>query len=186
MVRSLEKWLGRSLLTSELDDELVNGWVVTMSSNGLAKVTAKTRRGRLLTLWRAAHRAGYCEAAPGEIRTTKVPFKAPVAWSIEEVRKLLGVAESMRWPSMRSSVSRGEFFGLAIRLAWDTALHFRDLERLKKAVFDLERTATVTQSKTGRWHTVRIHKSTYVLMKKLVPDDARALPRTIESSNFHH
>ncbi len=186
VVRSFEKWAGRTVHASEFEDDFVNDWVIAMTSNGLAKITAKTRRGRLLTLWRAAHRMGHCETTPGEIRTVKVPFKAPVAWSVEDVRKILDVAESLRWPFRCSNVCRGQFFGLAIRLAWDTALRFCDLTRLEKNEFDAEGVATITQSKTGRWHVVRIHESTRELMMRFVPDDDRALAWTIEYSNFEH
>ena len=186
-VRALEKWAGRTVYASDLADEFVNNWVIAMTSNGLAKATAKSRRGRLLALWRAGHRSGCCKMLPGEIRTVKVPFKVPVAWSVDEVRRLLSsVAASLRRRFHHSDVIRGDFFGMAIRLAWDTGLRWRDLTRLKKNDFDEHETATITQSKTGRWHTVRIHESTHELMMQFIPDDDRALPWTIEYSNFEH
>ena len=158
--QAMERWAKRPLLVRELTDELFNCWIKAMAEGHLAPNTVSGRRKHLLALCRAAHRSGLCPVKPDVIRRVKVPFRAPVAWTVEEVRRIVHQTHHIRGWFPWSGVCRADWWNAAIRAEWDTALRTCDLLKISKTDIDEHGVCAVTQQKTGYWFCVRVHPGT--------------------------
>jgi len=112
-----------------------------------------------------------------------VPWVPPTAWTYEQVQQLLERAESLddyypadRWlANERDRMRRASFWGLVIRLAWDTGLRGCDLLELRPRSLTSRRTIELIQSKTGRWHMTMVHEETRDKILASFPPDRRTI-----------
>ena len=111
--------------------------------------TVRNFRSALLSLWRGAVEAGYLESPPTRIRQIKVPAKAPRAWTLPELQKVLAIAGNLRGKVNGSSILRRNFWRAFILVAYFSGLRFADLRSLRWENISSRGTITVTMEKTG-------------------------------------
>ena len=177
-------WSGEPVRTGELCDGLLNDYLTHSENRDLAPDTLRTHRRVLLTLWHHANRHGYAPERAKEIRLMPLIRRPPQAWSFEEVQRLLGVSEHLLgyYPDERHhfmyrehvQLPRAVVMGLAIRIAWDTALRQGDIfESLTQADFGADGTGSVIQRKTKRWHYIKIHPETLHAIRSSYPPERK-------------
>lgn len=184
-VKSIESWSGRGMQTSDLKPEVFNNWLRDLSEKDLSPSTVACRRRHLLALWRAAAESGKAEEPPRRLRKAKVPWIAPRAWTVDEVRAILATCSTLK-RNRPGQMPRGEWWSLAVRIAWETALRSGDLMRLRADAFDRTGLGVVTQSKTSRPVVVRLSESTLGLLQKSLQNHPRklALPWGASKESF--
>jgi len=130
-VRALDRWHGNQVLLSELTDELLNRWLLSMEDE-LAPKSIRRRRGDVLALWRHAEFVGAVEGKPERIRKVKVPKQIPDCFSMNELVALLAACESFG-EYLPNGIKLGAYLFAFINTAYDSALRFADLMRERKS-----------------------------------------------------
>ena len=167
-----ERWAGRPVLLTELDELFVSTWLRDYASTVNPK-TARTKLNQLLALWRAAADEYLCDPPRRRVRVARVPWVPREAWTVDEVRTLLSAAADL--PRLHPcGLRRSEWWPLAIRLAWDTALRWGDLVTLRAADISGD-LFCVCQRKTGRPKGGRLNPSTVAAIEASL----RACPREV-------
>lgn len=87
--------LGHEPTTADLTSRITNLWIISLASQ-LAKGTISSYRGRLLTLWRYAHRLELVQEWPSRVRKVKVPRGQCDSWTDCEVAALIAEASKIR------------------------------------------------------------------------------------------
>jgi integrase len=198
-INCLDEWSGEPLRVSELGDTLINCWLKHLETKGLAPATIRSRRTHILSLWYAAFKGGLCPSRPTDVRIAPVPYNPPRAWRWEEVQKLLDTTEKLKgsYPGERwvlpqekryrrargcASVTASVYWGLFIRLAWDTAIRQGDLFKLQLSNFNKDGHGEIVQRKTRMWHFVRVHPETMQFILQSFPPSREFIMPTWHAS----
>ena len=121
--RLFDAWAGHAVRLDELDERSLSLFLAHYSASGVSPSTVRAKRVQLLSLWRAASDEGFCDLPTKRIRPAKVPWRAPVAWTMDEVVQLLAACDTL--PRLHScGLRRSEWFSLAIRVGWDLGLRW--------------------------------------------------------------
>ena len=151
VVHLIDRWHGAPLRLDELDATLVSQWLADYGQT-VAPQTARSKRQMLLSLWRAAVDDGLVDPVTlmRRVRRVRVPHRAPVAWTLDEVQRLLAACEHL--PRVhKCGLRRSEWWALAIRVAYDTGLRWEDqMFRLRVDQITPEGFLAWVQHKTGR------------------------------------
>ena len=158
--RLFDAWAGHAVRLDELDERSLSLFLAHYAASGVSPSTVRAKRVQLLSLWRAASDEGFCDLPTRRIRPAKVPFKAPVAWTMAEVVQLLAACDTL--PRLHScGLRRSEWFSLAIRVGWDLGLRWADqVYRLRVDMIGVNGVVAFTQHKTGRLVIGRLSEST--------------------------
>lgn len=158
----LEEWAGPVRLI-DLDELLVSAWLRFYAESN-RPATVRSKRNQILALWRAAADERLCDPPTRRVRTARVPWSPPTAWTAAEVRDLLAAAGRLkRWHPC--GLRRSEWWQLAIRIAWDTGLRWGDLVRLTPGDIHGE-AVVILQRKTRRPHIARLRPATLTAIRE--------------------
>lgn len=169
-----ERWAGGPVRLSELDEASVSAWLRDYSRTA-APATVRSKKTAVLVLWRAAADEGLCEEPRARrVRRVRVPQMPVVAWTKEEVERLLvTTARLPRWH--RCGLRRSEWWALAVRVAWDTGFRWGDLVTLPVAAVAPDGFVSWSQSKTRKVVAVRLSPSTMEALRASLERVPRAL-----------
>jgi integrase len=117
-VRQYSKWLGREATLGDLQQVPVLGFLRAQMGL-LAPATINSKRQALLSLWRAAAEEGLL-AWPPKIPKLREPERLPVAWTLDQVSRLLQTARAL--PGIWYGVPRGLAWEICLLLIWDTGV----------------------------------------------------------------
>jgi len=165
-VSMFEAWNGGSVLLRELTESLASRWLAdyeTSATNTGKPPSPKTIRGKrtgILVVWKYAWNGEYVAECPkpDRIRKVKVPRKAPVAWTLDEVKAILTACDDVSGHCGRTGMKWAPFWRAFVLTAFDSALRLGDLLSLR---FDqISSEFPVTQTKTGDVHTVLLSDPT--------------------------
>ena len=157
-VRSFERWSGGPVPLDGLEEHRVSEWLRDLSATR-APSTVRAKRVQVLALWRAAADDGLCRGPTKRVRSPRVPWIQPVAFTHDEACRLLRATEGLRrWHPC--GLRRSEWWGLAVRVAWDTGLRWGDLVSLEAEQIGPGGLVVRPQRKTGRPYIGRISPST--------------------------
>jgi integrase len=166
VVRLVDRWAGRQVRLDELDSQLVSAWLADYGKT-VQPNTARSKRQMILSLWRSAVDDGLADpvALMRRVRQVRVPWKAPVAWTHDEVERLLVACRSLpRWH--RCGLRRSEWWALAIRIAYDSGLRWEDqVKRLRVDQITEDGLVAWGQSKTGRVVVCRLSMETMACLR---------------------
>ena len=164
--RSLERFHGRTLLVSELTDELILPWLLARSRE-VSKRSLKRERGDLLTLWRWAtkHRDAtgrrYCETPPIDIPTIKVPLRNPVAWRVEELRAMLASCRRLKGQMRKTGISKADWWSSFLLFLYWTGARLTAALSVRSSDVDLDGgwvRLDAESSKTNHEQILRLHE----------------------------
>lgn len=183
-VKGLDKHLGRSATVADLAPDVLNGLLKEMRDDGRSSATIKNRRANLLTLWRSARRMKLIATRPRGVRRIKLVRQAPVAWTQEEVNRLLASAGTLRGRVRGTGLPAAKWWCAYIRTAWDTGLRRCDLFALQPEHVR-EGWVTLVQQKTGQVIHCALHPSTLAAIRDLGATDG-LLPWRGMSAFYRH
>jgi len=155
-----------------LTDDHLNQWAKQLKREGKNPKTIKMRLSTVKSVWRDAFMAGECQTEPRRVVKIKCPRSMPVAWTHEELRRLLDAAATVPLWFKRTGIRKAAFWRAFILVAYDSALRLNDLESLRREQIQTGGRIIITQHKTGTLHSVRLRPETLAAIKQLEPWDA--------------
>lgn len=143
------EFIGHDATTADLAREPVNRWIAWMLERYSPKTTREFR-GDLLSVWRFASDRDLCPY-PARIRVVHLPRPIPVAWTLDEVRRLVAACVGVR---------HGEYLALLWMVAYETGLRRGDLLKLNARDIAEDGTIRTVQHKTDVGHACRLSHAT--------------------------
>jgi len=139
-IRLYSRFLGRQALLSDLTKLPLLGFVRSVAERTSAR-TANNRRCGLLVLWNSAADSGLIPPPPRRLPKCREPERMPIAWTLDELNRILAACEAERgvWDGMKVS----DAWRVAITVCWDTACRRGELLAALLTDVDLGR---------GQWH----------------------------------
>lgn len=129
VLRRFCRFVGQSVLLTDLTDELVTGFMQWMLDDGYSRPTVNGSRSAILAVWRFAYRKKLVDKAPF-VDKLKEHKRLPVAWSIGELERLLSACAAT--PGMVANVPAADYWPAIVLVMYDTGLR-------KGAVLSIER-----------------------------------------------
>lgn len=131
LARTLRKAGSVGLLSvADLAPPLVNKFLASLSSR--SSVTRANIRRELLTLWRYAFEERLTEEPPLRVMKIKARGKAPQAWSMDELGRMLDCAESDKtFIGGMVDMRICEYLPAWILIAYDSGIRFADVHSLR-------------------------------------------------------
>lgn len=127
---NFKRFVGREPLLSDLDDDLVTGFMSWHIDEGNSADTANKEGGQILAIWRFACRKNYLTRWP-DVEMLRTPKRIPQAWLMPEMTKLFeaaaeeqgiigGFMASVWWRALLAVIFfTGERIGAVRDLTWD-------------------------------------------------------------------
>jgi len=143
------EFIGHDCTTADLSSEPINRWIAWMLERYAPK-SARGFRGDLLSLWRFAADRDLCPY-PARIRVVHLPRPIPVAWTLDEVRRLVAACVGQR---------HGDYLSLLWTVAYETGLRRGDLLSLDVSQIAPDGTIRAMQHKTDIGHACRLSLDT--------------------------
>ena len=132
------------VLLDQLSDDLIEKLLGYLAKRGAAAYSCKRVRATLLAIWRMAARKRdpatrkpFVDEAPLDIERVKVPKILPEAFSVEEISRLLAVAETAE-ETVCGIPSKHFWYSFVLAL-YDTGFRVSALLQLRTTDLDLER-----------------------------------------------
>lgn len=155
-VRCYSSFLGRPADRPDLIEAVVNRWLVFLGDTK-APETVKGRKAGITAVWNWLAEQGELRGYDvNRLRKIKTTPKAPVAWSVENVRALLAGAADVRG-SLACGLPGRDFLAAWVWLAFESGIRPSDARLLR--VDQLDQVITIVQHKTGKQHTFRLSEA---------------------------
>lgn len=174
-VRLLERFAGRPVHLSEMNDDLLNSFLQHLKDIGRSSHTRRTKRAGILCLWRAAADDGYCQP-PRKVRTIKHAGRVIRAYGVDDMRALLVAARALPGAFTRTGIARAAWWESLLRCYWDTALRLSDLLRVERDWIAGDGTIELAQHKTGHLHRAQVSDTTRAAIEAVL---AQGPPRSL-------
>lgn len=162
VVGVLDGQLGRTVDLDELRPEMLSDHLLWLQTQGRSLATVRSRRTKLLVLWRAAYRDGYTNNRPDpdRVRKVRVPAPNPQGLSHEQTAMLVEYCQTHMRRRMRLvSVPAGDYLAALFLYLWATGCRIGDALAVRYDMLDGD-TVTWRQSKTGTWCRARLSPAT--------------------------
>ena len=143
------EFIGHAAETADLARDPVNHWIGWMLERYSPK-TAREFRGDLLAVWRYAADRDLCQY-PARIRVVHLSRPIPVAWTLDEVRRMLSICPL---------VKHGDYLALLLTVAYETGLRRGDLLSLDARQIAPDGTVRSLQHKTSIGHACQLRADT--------------------------
>ena len=175
-----ERWAGAAVRLDQLDERSVSEWLRFLAETR-APATVRSKRVAILALWRAAADEDLCDSPTRRIRSVRVAHEPVDCWTLEEVRAICGACKRLT-RSHPCGLRRADWWELAIRVAWDTALRRGDQICLRVDAVEPNGRAVIVQHKTRRQIPIRLERETLGLLRRSIAIAPRALVTPWEAS----
>lgn len=162
-LKRLYRHVGRSVLVSELSDELLSDHLQWILDGGLSPATANQSRGHIIALWRYAYRKKLIDKLP-DVEKLREPKRLPKAWSVEEVGRILDSCREQK--GLVAGIPAAAWWRAFILVLYDTGLRRRAASLIQRTDLNFE----------DGWLTVRPEDQ-----KQNAEQQFRLSPETIEA-----
>lgn len=177
-VRCYSSYLGKPAGRPDLIEAVINRWLVGLAESK-APETVRGRKAGITAVWNWLAEQGELRGYDvNRLRKIKTTPKAPVAWSVENVRALLAGAADVRG-SLACGLPGRDFLTAWIWLAFESGIRPSDARLLR--VDQLDQVITIVQHKTGKQHTFRLSESALEALNRCAragKDQLFGLPRS--------
>lgn len=163
-VRQFEAFAGPKKL-AELSAEDVNRFAEHLRSKVKPR-SIKAKLTNLMSLVNAALDEGVIETF-GRVRHVRVPQAVVIAFTPEDVAKLLAAARLIPGYNTRTGLKRADWWTAFLLLAWDTAFRLGDLLDLEFSDVRPSGVVAIAQQKTGRVMIGRLRPETLAAVTQL-------------------
>lgn len=178
-VAAFAAWCECEPTIDALSCELVNDWLDSLACDGMSKWSLSGYRGALLAVWRSAFAAGDNHNPPLRVRMVRKPRLVVTAYTLNEIRILLAVAEQLQ--AIHSDGNRAaDFWQSAIHVAYCCGPRRGDLLAITKSQVNEQGVLSFIQHKTGFPHRVQLSPAAIQLCQRLVGDKLLPWPYDID------
>lgn len=150
-VSSLCRWLDCEPRIDDLSAQQICGWLKSRPP----KVTARRDRGNILCLLRYAHAEGLLDSVPRVPRIT-LDRKAPQAWSVGDLEKLLAAAGNMPGMMRDLPLSKAWWWQSQILYQYETGLRATSALSTRSCDVWLDRRCALVRSDFDKTHADRV------------------------------
>ena len=120
-INRFDSWLERPATLADLTLDKLSDWMTWQVADELSVATINGRIKLLTTLWRFALKRKYLTTGdPGEIELLKQPRRLAVAWTIDEIERLLSACRET--PGRLVGIHAGKYWEALVSLLFDTGL----------------------------------------------------------------
>lgn len=167
---------GASLKTSDLSLDVVEDFLAAMrTGENWAPRTQNTCRSSINAVWNGAIRARLAPETNNRlVASSAVPQRMPIAWSIDDLKRLVEFAGALRGRRKnRFATRRREFWQSLYLFLYETACRFSAALLVRPGDIDFARNVVklrAENSKTGTDHLVSISKNTAGILKTMIAD----------------
>jgi len=148
-----------------IESSRFNAWLASLPRS---RTTRSNYRRMGLTLWTFATRRKICGTVPMDIISIKPSAKPPVAWTADELARLLQHCESLPGTFRTSGCPKALFWKAWVMIGYETGIRMGDLRSLR-----------MDQLRGNRLYV--IHHKTGLPQGKLLSDEAVRLFRSLGS-----
>jgi|SRR6185503_1999540 len=174
-VTIFDSWLGYQSTSADLEEDRVSSWIAWLEQ----RYSPRTRSGlrsNLICLWRFL--AEFKEVAwPGRLRKAPKPEPQPVAWTLDELRKLR-LAAMAASGFIKNGASRRLYLVTLLDAAYESGLRRGDLWRLEQSSFLSNGVIVLRQNKTGWPHEPQVNQETLNAIRLLPGQNPLKWPGT--------
>lgn len=164
---ALTKFCGQNVLLSEIDEAMVNRFILHRLASGTSPTSVRNERFALLRIVDHAAANGHCrELVRRKVRTVTIARRMPVGPKRDQLSKLLASASKLDG-QFTNGISRAVYFQALIAVAYETGLRKGDLWNIDREQIAEDGTIALTMNKTGQQHTCRISDATRKLLDQL-------------------
>lgn len=174
-ISGLGRFLGREPELHDLSDDIMNDWVGQRLAAKANALTVRQRRSAILALWRAAFVKGLVSSRPERLRRITKPQQIIVAWTRDELKKLLEAiaVSTFATKSMpKSSLNKAAFFSTLAQVGYATGLRLGDLLSIEREWIRVDTDGrgylTTIQKKTKLQKTSKIDAATMKSVDELM------------------
>lgn len=135
VIRRLAKQHDRSILLSELSDELLSAHMGWMLDSGSSRRLVNNARNNIVMLWKYAHKKGLVHELP-DVPKLALERRLPIALSQEEFGTLLWAASEEQ--GVVAGIPAGLYWPALLLVCYDTGARARAIFALKREDIDTE------------------------------------------------
>lgn len=175
--KAFESWHDRPVSLDDLTARLITDYLCWMIDQGRKPATLRSRRTKLIVLWKAAFDGGYTNNPPDtRVRRIRVPAPNPRGITPEEAAALIRWCQSNMRRRMRLvPVAAGDYLAALFAFLWDSGMRLGDAISMEYAW--LSPTIVWRQSKTGIWHKAHLTPETLDYIERIRTARALIWPR---------
>lgn len=189
-VKAFERYLERPARLIDLNEENLLRFI-SWRRQRTAQETTKRNRANILTLWRFASRKKLIPSPPVEgIQTVKVPKRNPIAWTLDEITKILAACDSLKGRIFAESDQkrrkwikaeytgplRSQWWAALILFIYDTGTRIGATLEIEPTDIDLDRGLVTLRSdaaKTGLEQVLRLSPQAVAAIRKIYDPKAK-------------
>lgn len=166
--RGLCNFVGYELDLKELNERVLDQWLMELEEKGLANATIAKKRYEIITIWRLAADIGLVRMPkPRLIRSIRKTTGIPDAWQLDEVYRIVEAARSLKG-YLCNGIERAGFWEGVVRVCYDTALRKQDILLIRwRHLFYDKGGIECIQSKTGRGIIKVLRPETIDVIKRI-------------------
>lgn len=172
-IRAFGNHLGHDAVLADLTDVSVSQFLQAAQVQFSQRSCANLRTN-LLCLWRFASDHGLV-APPVRVRKVSRPEPCPIAWTLEELRRIVARTRNLRGV-FPNGVSRPLYSEALTVFSYDSGLRRSDTWRVKREQIRPDGSIVLRQHKTHYPHNPRIRQSTLELINRLPGDPPLRCP----------
>jgi integrase len=168
------RYLGHAPTRADLTDKSVSAWLESIEG-AIRQATLYSYKQHVMILWRDLASQSLV-APPKRVRRVKKARPHPIAWTQDELAKLLTFVRRMAGTFRGTDIPRALYLESLIRAGYDSALRRSDLWALRRDHIRADGTITLVMQKTGWPHCPRLRPDTLSLVHRLPGEQPLANP----------
>lgn len=177
VAKAFESWHASPVALDDLNARIITDYLCWMIDQGRKPATLRSRRTKLIVLWRAAFDGGYTNNPPdSRIRRIRVPAPNPRGITPEEAAALIRWCQANMRRRMRLvPVPAGDYLAALFAFLWDSGMRLGDAVSMEYAW--IGPTITWRQNKTNVWHKAHLTTETLDAIERIRTNRALIWPR---------
>lgn len=149
VINSYARFLDREPTLDDLNELQLQQWVAH-GFTALKRVTVSRQRSRLVTLWRFAYRKKLVSAEPPELEPIRLPKRIPVAWTMEDLEKILHQCRLLRGTMRDLRIRRADWWLSLTLWLYDTGSRINAALCLRSCDVDLAKRACLLRAESSK------------------------------------
>jgi integrase len=166
-LRLFSAWLGGPPRLAQMSADALSRWLMSLESR-YAAVSIWDHRRAVIIVWSHAAKNGLCPE-PRNVRRPARAIPMPIAWTLEELRKILAACDALSGV-FPSGAPRRDYCLALIHAAWDSGLRRSDLWSLTRNAIRPDGVVLMRQLKTSMPHHPRLRPETVAKIISLPGD----------------
>ena len=141
-----------------LRPSIVNSWLSYIESRGVKPETLRSYRSAIVSIWNAAFQLELVGNPPAGLRKISRGNRVPMAWTHEEICKLLYHACDDPY---------ADWINCVVQCTWSTGLRLCDIYQIHLDLVVEDSIVRLRQTKTGNLHTTHLSRDAFSSLESI-------------------